>query len=52
MVGPLLGSRLAKPEMSDWEIYRALRSIPLEALVFALAGIEPGAGRDAADGGT
>ncbi len=42
VVGPLLASRLAKPEMRDWDVYRALRSIPLEAVVFALAGIEPG----------
>ena len=28
--------------MSDWEIYRALRTTPVEALVFALAGMEPG----------
>jgi tRNA nucleotidyltransferase (CCA-adding enzyme) len=42
VVGPLLASRLAKPEMRDWDIYRALRSIPLEAVVFALAGLEPG----------
>jgi tRNA nucleotidyltransferase (CCA-adding enzyme) len=42
VVGPLLASRLADPEMRDWDVYRALRSIPLEAVVFALAGIEPG----------
>jgi len=42
VVGPLLASRLAKPEMRDWDIYRALRSIPLEAVVFGLAGMEPG----------
>ena len=42
VVGPLLASRLAKPEMRDWDIYRALRSIPLDAVLFGLAGIEPG----------
>ena len=42
VVGPLLASRLAKPEMRDWDIYRALRSIPLEAVLFGLAGMEPG----------
>jgi tRNA nucleotidyltransferase (CCA-adding enzyme) len=42
VVGPLLASRLAQPDMKDWDIYRALRSIPLEAVVFGLACIEPG----------
>jgi tRNA nucleotidyltransferase (CCA-adding enzyme) len=42
VVAPLLASRLAKPEMRDWDIYRTLRSIPLDAVIFGLAGIEPG----------
>jgi tRNA nucleotidyltransferase (CCA-adding enzyme) len=28
--------------MSDWEIFRTLRATPVEAIVFALAGLEPG----------
>jgi len=42
VMGPLLASRLAEPHMTDWEVYRTLRSAPLEALVFALAGMGPG----------
>jgi tRNA nucleotidyltransferase (CCA-adding enzyme) len=42
VVGPLLASRLAKEHMSDWEIERALRTTPVEALVFALAGMQDG----------
>ncbi len=42
VVGPLLADRLANDDMSDWEICRALRTTPVEALVFALAGMEPG----------
>jgi tRNA nucleotidyltransferase (CCA-adding enzyme) len=42
VIGPLLASRLAKPEMRDWDIYKALRRIPLEAVVFGLAALEPG----------
>jgi len=42
VVGPLLADRLAKEDMSDWDIFRTLRTTPLEALAFALAGMEPG----------
>ncbi len=42
IVGPLLRSSLAGDTMSDWDVYRGLRSTPLEALVFSLAGMEPG----------
>jgi tRNA nucleotidyltransferase (CCA-adding enzyme) len=37
VVGPLLASRLGDDHMSDWDICRALRTTPVEALVFALA---------------
>jgi tRNA nucleotidyltransferase (CCA-adding enzyme) len=40
VVGPLLASRLGEERMSDWDICRALRNTPVEALVFALASIE------------
>ena len=42
VVGPLLASRLAGDHVSDWDVCRALRTTPVEALVFALAGIENG----------
>jgi len=42
VVGPLLRSSLAGDEMNDWEVYRALRTTPVEALVFALGSMEPG----------
>lgn len=47
VVGPLLSARLARSEMSDWDIVRTLRRSPLEALVFALATTdkEPARGR-------
>jgi tRNA nucleotidyltransferase (CCA-adding enzyme) len=46
VVGPLLTTRLATPDMRDWDVYRALRRIPLEAVLFALALVEPGAVED------
>jgi tRNA nucleotidyltransferase (CCA-adding enzyme) len=42
VVGPHLAPSLARDGMSDWDVYRALRNTPDEALVFALAGIAPG----------
>jgi tRNA nucleotidyltransferase (CCA-adding enzyme) len=42
VVGPLLADRLAKEDMSDWDIFRTLRTTPVEALAFALAGMERG----------
>ncbi len=42
VIAPLLGTMLSRDDMSDWEIYRSLRKEPLEALVFALAGMEAG----------
>jgi tRNA nucleotidyltransferase (CCA-adding enzyme) len=37
VVGPLLAGSLAREDMSDWQIFRTLRTTPEEALVFALA---------------
>lgn len=42
VVGPPLGSSLAAEKMNDWAVFRVLRTTPVEALVFALAGMEPG----------
>ena len=42
VMGPLLASSLARDEMSDWDVYKALRTTPVEALVFALAGMDDG----------
>ena len=46
VVAPLLASTLAREEMSDWEVYHSLRNYPLEALVFALGGMEEGPARE------
>jgi len=42
VMGPALVTSLTREEMDDWEIYRTLRSTPVEALVFALAETEDG----------
>jgi tRNA nucleotidyltransferase (CCA-adding enzyme) len=42
VVGPMLAARLDAERMSDWAIDRALHTTPVEALVFALAGMGPG----------
>jgi tRNA nucleotidyltransferase (CCA-adding enzyme) len=42
VLGPLLASRLDKTDMRDWDVYKALRGLPLEAVVFALAGMDQG----------
>jgi hypothetical protein len=42
VVGPLLALSLARDDMSDWEVYHALRNTPVEALLFALARSEAG----------
>ena len=42
VIAPLLSSMLSRDGMSDWEVYRSLRKEPVEALVFALAGMESG----------
>jgi tRNA nucleotidyltransferase (CCA-adding enzyme) len=38
VVGPVLAVRLAGEQITDWDIYRLLRKMPMEALVFASAG--------------
>jgi tRNA nucleotidyltransferase (CCA-adding enzyme) len=42
VVGPLLASSLARENMSEWEVFRALRKAPVEAMVFALGGMDRG----------
>jgi tRNA nucleotidyltransferase (CCA-adding enzyme) len=42
VAGPALVASLAREPMSDWEVYRVLRTTPDEALLLALAGLSPG----------
>jgi hypothetical protein len=42
IIAPALASMLSRDEMTDWDIYRSLRQDSVEALVFALAGMETG----------
>jgi hypothetical protein len=42
VAGPVLASSLAREEMTDWEVYRVLRTTPVEALLLALAGVSQG----------
>jgi tRNA nucleotidyltransferase (CCA-adding enzyme) len=42
VVGPALPTSLGREVMTDWEVFRTLRTTPEEALLFALAGMEPG----------
>lgn len=35
-----LGAQLDRDDMTDWEVFKALRRIPVEALVFALASVD------------
>jgi tRNA nucleotidyltransferase (CCA-adding enzyme) len=42
VVGPHLAASLARGDMTDWQTYRVLRNTPDEALVFVLAGMDPG----------
>ncbi len=42
VVGPRLVTSLGGEDMTDWDVYRALRGTPDEALVFGLAGMKPG----------
>jgi len=46
IVGQRLETGLGRDDMSDWDVYKALRRTPLEALVFALAGISEGLAYD------
>jgi tRNA nucleotidyltransferase (CCA-adding enzyme) len=42
VVAPLLPSILAREDMADWDVFRALRKYPLEALVLAMGEMEQG----------
>jgi len=46
VIGPHLAGSLARESMTDWEIYRVLRTTPDEALVFALGTIGPRVSQD------
>ncbi|MCL5734757.1 MAG: hypothetical protein M1274_04075, partial [Actinobacteria bacterium] len=40
VIGPHVASQLERAGMTDWEIYKGLQKVSIEALVFALAGLE------------
>jgi len=42
VMGPLLAPRLCNETMSDWQVYKVLRRVPVEAVVLALARTDPG----------
>ena len=46
VVGQHIGTGLDRDDMSDWEIFKALRKTPIEALVFAIAGTPSGRTHD------
>ncbi|HEY5530187.1 MAG TPA: hypothetical protein VIL51_12185, partial [Thermoleophilia bacterium] len=44
VMSPLLSAQLSDETMTDWQVYKLLRKIPLEAVVLAMARTEAGPG--------
>ncbi|MHB0978480.1 MAG: CBS domain-containing protein [Thermoleophilia bacterium] len=46
ILGPRLVEQLEENDLGDWDVYRLLRKVPLESVVFALGRAPEGKGRD------
>lgn len=46
ILGPRLVEQLEENDLGDWDVYRLLRKVPVESVVFALGRASEGRGRD------
>jgi len=46
ILGPRLALQLAEEDLGDWDVYRLLRSVPVETVLFSLGRAPAGAGRE------